>query len=486
MLRTPAPGFNTGFEFSMYIAPDFNSHRQMAHLFRISAMLFKHAYTPIHALIALPILLALAGCNTPPIASAPTEKPATATGANSVSTVAPEPQKPKPIDMAETGSKPISFQRVIFNIEPGSTIGKVYWGPMKVERDTIKAPALFVGSDQFALIARDELRKSNYTLLGGENLIFGEDGSSKARYQLGAQISKMKRDIYASHNAWTGKSSVLLKGEIGVDWQVMDTLTRKVVFTATTHQAQESGDDVDQQIFLLFRANLRELLADEKFASFMRPESATPAASATNANLTPLRLDLAKNDAKPRILPADFPELLESIIAVKPGVGLGTGFIITSDGYALTAAHVVSGLKTAPVRLASGLILEADVLRVDETADVALIKIPGSAHKPIELLISTPATGTDIFAVGNPLDEGLKSSVSKGIVSGDREIEGRKFLQTDVSANPGSSGGPLLTSDGRAAGVLSWKIAAPGLEGLAFAAPTREALARLNIVFDNP
>jgi serine protease Do len=120
-------------------------------------------------------------------------------------------------------------------------------------------------------------------------------------------------------------------------------------------------------------------------------------------------------------------------------------------------------------------------VRVDEGADVALIKLPGTSHKPLELASDDPAVGIDVYAIGDPTGEELSSSVAKGIVSGKREIQGHKFIQTDASVNPGNSGGPLIGKDGRVRGIVSMKYAGVEYQGLGFAVPVSEAIAKLNL-----
>jgi hypothetical protein len=387
--------------------------------------------------------------------------------------------------MAPDGSKPLAFQRVVIDLEPGSTIGKLYFGPLKIEREELKAPAPSVGSEQYALIARDELHKAHYNLLGGENLLFGDDEAAKARYQLGAQISALRLNIYATANFWTGKLSETYDGAMTADWQVYDTLAHKVIYTKTTDITIEDDTSDTNAVFLMFRKSLRHLLADSSFVAFMTPgnDDAQQTAEGSAFN-SPLELT-SFHPGKARALPADFSVLLDGVVTIQPGSGFGTGFLITEDGYALTAAHVVSGLKTVPVRLHNGLVLDADVVRVDEGADVALIKLPGTSHKPLELALDAPAVGIDVYAVGDPASEELSSSVSKGVVSGARELAGHKFIQTDASVNPGNSGGPLIGKDGRVLGIVSMKYAGPGFEGLAFAVPVSEAIAKLNLKLDS-
>jgi serine protease Do len=404
----------------------------------------------------------------------------------------------QPIDMAPGGSKPLAFRRVIVNIEPGTTIGKYYIEPEGIVRNEMKAPPLALGSGQFTRIAQDELQKAHYNLLGGENLIFDDDNSAKARYQLGAQISGLRLNIYSaytSHAEWvnvpggrslqtfTFPNGFEIDSGMTTDWQVYDTLTHKIVYEHTTEISTRSAhnDDTDTWFLAMFRKSLRQLLANDEFANFMKSESGDESQTAGETSYSlPLELGLFHRE-KALALPTDFSAVLESVVLIKPGAGFGTGFIVTEDGYALTAAHVVSGLKTVSVRLQSGLVLDADVIRVDQGADVALIKIPGSSHKPLELFAGDPTVGLDAYAIGSPLSEELASSVTKGVISGEREIEGHKYLQTDVSANPGNSGGPLVGKDGRVFGIISWKIAAVGYQGLAFAVPVSEAIAKLNL-----
>lgn len=439
-------------------------------------------FTRLRLVLLVGAAALIGGCGTDGVT--PAAAPAPAAQLNPAAAAQPPapPPDPTPIDMAPGGSRPVAFQRVVFNITPGATIGALYVGPMKLKRDVIKAPSLQVGSEQYALIARDEMRKLNYTMLGGENLIFGTDEAAKARYQLGAQVSDMHLDVYGSVSFWSGKTSVQVKGDMRTDWQVYDTFTHKVVYTQTTNASLESDGDGEKEFFALFRKNLRRLLASKEFVDFMRPESGTSGIAAASQFGT--ALSLPRPGAEKAVsLPADLPKLFDSVVTIKPGTGFATGFLITSVGHVLTAAHVVSGLKTVPVRLHNGLVLDGEVLRVDEGSDVAIVKLPGSSYKTLQLASSSPATGADVYAIGNPALEELSYSVSKGVLSGERELAGRKFLQTDVSANPGNSGGPLLDASGHVVGVISWKVAAPGYEGLTFAVPVGECLAKLNLQF---
>ena len=136
-------------------------------------------------------------------------------------------------------------------------------------------------------------------------------------------------------------------------------------------------------------------------------------------------------------------------------------------------------------KMKSGIELEADVVRIDEAQDIALIKVDGKGYPYlVPETEMVPVVGTEIYAIGAPFSESLAFSVTKGVISGLRESEGISYIQTDASLNPGNSGGPLLTSTGKIIGIVSWKISAPGFEGLSFGVPITSIESRLGIEWE--
>ena len=135
---------------------------------------------------------------------------------------------------------------------------------------------------------------------------------------------------------------------------------------------------------------------------------------------------------------------------------LGSGFIISSDGYIVTNYHVVKDADEVLVRLDDRRELPAKVVGSDERADIAIIKIEGKNFHTVK--IGNPEelkVGEWVLAIGSPF--GFERSVTAGIVS----AKGRSlptenyvpFIQTDVAINPGNSGGPLFNMDGEVVGV---------------------------------
>jgi len=161
---------------------------------------------------------------------------------------------------------------------------------------------------------------------------------------------------------------------------------------------------------------------------------------------------------------------------VVPSRGVGSGFIVSPDGYIVTNAHVVDGAKTVTVKLTDRREFTAKVIGADKRTDIALIKIDAKTPLPA-LDLSHPAPvkqGEWVIAIGSPF--GFENSVTAGIVSGvHRALPGGQmtpFIQTDVAVNPGNSGGPLLNAAGQVVGVNSQIYSrSGGFMGLSFAIP---------------
>jgi hypothetical protein len=185
--------------------------------------------------------------------------------------------------------------------------------------------------------------------------------------------------------------------------------------------------------------------------------------------------------ATPYVLPRDMDAVLGAVVTIELPDSTGAGFIASPDGFVLTAAHVVEG--TAPVTVSGtvGKGILAQRIRVDITHDVALLRIAGQNHPCLGPPREPPPIGAELFAIGAPGGTALSNSVSKGIVSGRREWESYRFLQTDAALSPGNSGGPLVGLDGNVLGIVSWKLSGPSVEGLSFGIPEEAASGFLGI-----
>ncbi len=160
--------------------------------------------------------------------------------------------------------------------------------------------------------------------------------------------------------------------------------------------------------------------------------------------------------------------------------GLGSGFIVKSDGVILTNAHVVDGASEVKVKLTDKREFPAKVIGVDKTTDVAVLKIEAKDLPTVKVGDHAPTrVGQWVLAIGSPF--GFENSATAGIVSGQsRSLPGEgyvRFLQTDVAVNPGNSGGPLFDTAGDVIGINSQIYSqSGGYMGLSFAIPIDVAM----------
>ncbi|CAN5220452.1 DegQ family serine endoprotease [soil metagenome] len=165
-----------------------------------------------------------------------------------------------------------------------------------------------------------------------------------------------------------------------------------------------------------------------------------------------------------------------------PGVernrGVGSGFIVTADGYVLTNAHVVRGADEIYVTLTDRREFKGKLIGADTRSDVAVVKIEATNLPRLAIgSVDELKVGQWVVAIGSPF--GLENTVTAGIISAKSRETGEylPFIQTDVAVNPGNSGGPLLNMKGEVIGVNSQILSQTGgFMGVSFAIPVDEAM----------
>ncbi|MEE1653026.1 DegQ family serine endoprotease [Brachymonas sp. G13] len=158
--------------------------------------------------------------------------------------------------------------------------------------------------------------------------------------------------------------------------------------------------------------------------------------------------------------------------------GIGSGFIISPDGYIMTNAHVVEGADNLIVTLPDKREFSAKVVGQDKRTDVAVVKIDGTGLPAVQIgNVEQLRVGDWVLAIGSPF--GLENSVTAGIVSAKQRDTGDylPFIQTDVAINPGNSGGPLINMAGQVVGINSQIYSrSGGFMGISFSIPIDEAM----------
>lgn len=169
-----------------------------------------------------------------------------------------------------------------------------------------------------------------------------------------------------------------------------------------------------------------------------------------------------------------------------PQQGMGSGFVIDTEGHILTNFHVVEGARQLEVTTSDKKKYKAQIIGTDPVHDLAVIQIPNKSVPQAEIGDSKSlVVGQKVYAIGNPF--GLSGTMTRGIISSIRSLKGQRgfideAIQTDAAINPGNSGGPLLNARGQVIGINTM-ILTGGVEqsaGIGFAIPINTAKAVLD------
>jgi S1-C subfamily serine protease len=265
-----------------------------------------------------------------------------------------------------------------------------------------------------------------------------------------------------------------------IDWQVYSRGRKTVVleksvksgFFLTKHEA----GNLNKLINGGMRENMRALIASEDFRKIVlaapEPKSVQTASKPAAITLTgALKAGAMK-----------IPDAVGSVVLIQSGGGHGSGFLVSSDGYLLTAAHVVGADKYVKIRWSDGLEGVGEVVRTDKRRDAALIKADARGRRPLAMRRASPEQGDAVFTIGAPIDPKLQSTVTRGVVSANRIMDGFSFIQSDVTVDPGNSGGPLLNEKGEVLGFTDKGLrSSEAPTGLNFFVPIDDALRFLSL-----
>lgn len=324
--------------------------------------------------------------------------------------------------------------------------------------------------DGIKLMIIEQLRSAGHDARGGENLVFGKDESSTARFLLGGMV----RDMDCIDRGYgTGRC------QIEVNWSLLDKKIDKVVYKVRTRGASfniREGNEVNG-VKEMIRMAVNSLMSRPLFVEALRKkqgEKEVPHAPAYAA------AEIQKCPAAKLTMPKAAQNVLDATVLIKTDSSFGSGVVISPDGYLFTAAHVLSSPKIKVI-FQNKIEYEASVIRVDKRHDVALLKIKSTDLPCLSLETKEVNIGERVYAIGSPASQELSFSLTSGVISARRTWEDVSFLQTDASINPGNSGGPLVNEKGKVLGIVSWKLTGLEVEGISFGVPTEAALKFLAI-----
>jgi len=174
--------------------------------------------------------------------------------------------------------------------------------------------------------------------------------------------------------------------------------------------------------------------------------------------------------------PSIYDDFFNGVVVIRTSRSIGTGFFVSNSGLMVTNYHVVGSDRTVSIKTKDLKTIIGTVVAFDKKRDLALVS---SKYQNLACLkLAEPdegGVGSDVVAIGTP--SGLDWSISKGIVSSIRRLNGVRVIQTDAAINPGNSGGPLISlKTGSVIGINTCKLVGVGVEGLNFAVSVQELI----------
>jgi S1-C subfamily serine protease len=384
---------------------------------------------------------------------------------------------------ADANPRPVALTRFAANIPPGTP-----W------RDDARSPYFMVpcvdgrvslwderdnkaaGFDSFERIFREELKDAGFRNGSDPTNLFEEQRGSDI--QVGALVTGLRLKTCS----YITLVNTIVSGSAAMDveWQIYSVSQAKVLARITTHgglQLKEGryvegqGPDITPLLRGVFADNVRRLAADDQFRKIVLSAPDHP------APLAPSSMSFsAVNTATP------MAAAVKSVVSIYGGDGMGSGVLVSPEGYILTNRHVAGDGGQVRVRWADGTESIGDVVRSDARRDVALVRAAPKAS-PLAIRNTPLQLGETVFAIGTPLKAEFANTLTRGIVSGTRLIDGLPMIQSDVAIDHGNSGGPLLDEQGRITALAVSRYEEDGVgHSINFFIPIDDALKALNLV----
>ena len=389
--------------------------------------------------LLLVALLALRCATAPPLESAPVR--------------AAEQRNPLPAE-AESSS-PVEFRKLLLKLPRDHVVGSVQIG----RACTGSGPLTWKSSressvgDDLGDLLLEELSSAGYTVVGERDALFEDPHGRKAEYVVAGVIRDVRANVcYANAR----KSLATAEASLSVDWQIYSHRTKAVELKATTagssrvpRAPEEPGAEAITRAFV---SAARNLLADARFHDLL---SGAGRDRSGKSETEPISVAYEKPPVR-RVgsVESVLSDSRMGVVTVFAGDAMGSGFLISTDGYLLTDQHVVGQARFVRVRFVTGREVNGEVVRADSRRDVALIKLESDIYQCLPLGESSRVRpGAEVFAIGTPLAENLGQTVTKGVLSGYGEEDGLRILRSDVAVHRGNSGGPLLDRSGVVVGM---------------------------------
>ncbi|WP_296600532.1 S1C family serine protease [Phenylobacterium sp.] len=363
--------------------------------------------------------------------------------------------------------RPVALTRTGAQVREDQRIGTFLTGTLCVQPVPVTwkdlAPELTALKEIFA----EELQTAGFKPDADPGNLFADTQASPTDLQMGAMVKGADVSYCDSVVGTSGKLT------LAIQWQIYSSLRREIVGTVDTSetvQVKRLGRTGQARSLgqMAFAANVRALMSNERFRQIVT--SSDP--SGVSAPTAGQKIVFTPGPSEP----VPMAQASGSVVAILAGGGHGSGMLVGSEGYILTNEHVVGSAKTVRVRWSDGLETSGEVLRTNKRRDVALVKTDPRGRTPLITNRQPPPLGAAVFAIGTPLDPALQNTVTRGIISASRIIEGFNFIQSDTPVTHGNSGGPLLDEKGAVIGITAIGIDPSAGSTLNFFIPIGDAL----------
>ncbi len=328
-------------------------------------------------------------------------------------------------------------------------------------------------------IMRSEILAAGYKGIEQRESAFASEDRQAPDFELAGLIKEFKIEFCDRFDR-EGLGGVW----VSIQWELFAPKLQRVVFKSITEGSFQTESKVSGTatnfIEKAVTVAARNLLAQPEFVAAL---SGATQVAAESKSLERLAI-LSRADGNARAS-EDIPFLRSAVVTIESGVGSGSGFFVSTEGYLLTNHHVVGDAKYVKIILSTGRTLVGEVIRSDRRRDLAVVKTESVQLRPFRVSAGAPEIGSEVFVIGSPLGRTLSGTVARGILSSRKEFDGMEFLLSDAKILPGNSGSPMIGSDGAVIGIASMGIGSWRGESLGVYVPMPSALDVLKIDYGN-
>lgn len=375
--------------------------------------------------------------------------------------------------------KPVAITKVAATIRRGTVVGEFGVGMFCMRNDDIKwrsGNKVFLSNEDLVDVFREELEANGWPVVGSTEDLFSGYDVSGAEVLVAARVTDLQAEVCAplsGYGNWDVKGSMRME----VEWQVYSPARRTLIGKISTQGSSKLDKASDDGSYAMlqesFSVAANNLIASQEFLALVERSSGLIAGPDTSAGL------LIDNKAQNYVtLEAAIAAVKKATITVRTASGHGSGFAVGDGSYVITNSHVVGDAQNVTLVTDGGIEVDGRVVAVSKERDSALIRTDALRFPSVHLNTNLPESGTRVYAIGTPFLEDLSGSVTSGIVSGTRMMDGYLWLQSDAAISPGNSGGPLMNAEGSVVGISTAGYQAGGTQtGLNLFIPIGDALA---------